>query len=334
MCDLVTRWLADTWQFKVGCFKLESKHTKEGKYMTERFIDLKYTHIPAKTQGITRKWLDVPYMDGERHGLDIYLPNEGNGPYPVIVDIYGGGLYRGEKSSMKMDASLRLLREYGYAVVSPNYSMLWQAPFPTQIYEIKAALRFLHANADQYELDMNRVALVGESSGAQLAVTVAATQTVGAMEDHSFGLYPEASEAVNAVIALYGPYEFDKFEEQFAESGVTSKFPEVGTAESFQGQLFGQQAPKDVPELVKAYNPATYFTAEMPAILGFAGTADPVVPYQQTVNMMTSAREVLGRAKTPYHLIEGGVHGPANYMTPEWTAVKAEFLDHILNEVK
>lgn len=299
--------------------------------MTERFIDLKYTHIPAKTEGIARKWLDVPYMDGERHGMDIYLPNEGTAPYPVIVDIYGGGLYRGEKSSMKMDASLKLLHEHGYAVVSPNYSMLWQAPFPTQIYEMKAALRFLHTNGAKYDLDMSRVALVGESSGAQLAVTTAATQHVSAMEDKSFGLYPDASETVNAVIALYGPYEFDQFEKQFAESGIESKFPEVGTAESFQGQLFGERAPKDVPELVKAYNPATYFAAGMPAILGFAGTADPVVPYQQTVNMMHSAREVLGREHAPYHLVEGGVHGPANYMTPEWTAVKAAFLDKELN---
>lgn len=300
--------------------------------MTQRFIDLKYTHIPAKTEGIARKWLDVPYMDGERHGMDIYLPNEGEAPYPVIMDIYGGGLYRGEKSSMKMDASLKLLREHGYAVVSPNYSMLWQAPFPTQIYEMKAALRFLHANADKYELDMSRVALVGESSGAQLAVTTAATQHVNEMEDKTFGLYPDASEAVTAVIAMYGPYEFDVFADQFAESGIESRFPEVGTADSFQGQLFGQQAPKDVPELVKAYNPATYFSAGMPPILGFAGMADPVVPYQQTVDMMNSAREVLGRAKTPYHLIDGGVHGPANYMTPEWTAVKAEFLDNVLKK--
>lgn len=299
--------------------------------MSDLFIDQKYTHIPAKTQGITHKWLDVPYMDGERHGMDIYLPNEGTAPYPVIVDIYGGGLYRGEKSSMKMDASLKLLREHGYAVVSPNYSMLWQAPFPTQIYEIKAALRFLRAHATEYQLDMNRVALVGESSGAQLAVTVAATQNVDAMVDTSFGLYPTESEAVNAVIAMYGPYEFDKFEEQFSKTGTTSKFPETGTAISFQGQLFGERAPKDVPDLVTAYNPATYFATGMPAILGFAGTADPVVPYQQTVDMMTKARHILGRAKTPYHLIEGGVHGPANYMTPEWTAVKADFLATELN---
>jgi len=299
--------------------------------MSDLFIDQKYTHIPAKTDGIARKWLDVPYMDGERHGMDIYLPDEGNAPYPVIVDIYGGGLYRGEKSSMKMDASLKLLREYGFAVVSPNYSMLWQAPYPTQIFEIKAALRYLRAHAAEYELDMNRVALVGESSGAQLAVTVGATQNVHEMENKTFGQYPEESEAVNAVIALYGPYEFDKFEEQFAETGTVSKFPETGTAISFQGQLFGEQAPKDVPDLVKAYNPATYFADGMPPILGFAGTADPVVPYQQTVDMMTKARAVLGEDKTPYHLVEGGVHGPANYMTPEWTKVKADFLNKTLN---
>ncbi|MBM7616912.1 acetyl esterase/lipase [Weissella uvarum] len=294
--------------------------------MAERFIDRNYQRSYAKVDDIQTKWLDIPYMAGNRHQLDIYLPNQTATTYPVIIDIFGGGLYFGDKSSHKLEPALRLLRQDGFAVVSMDYSLLHDAPFPTQIYEVKAVIRYIRANAEKYHLNPNQIALMGESSGAQLAVTTAATHGVNAMEKLDFGQYPDVSEDVQAVIAMYGPYEFDKFKEQFAESGVQSKYPETGTAISFQGQLFGQRAPKDVPELVEAVNPVTYFSPDLPPMLAMVGRADPVVPYQQTVNMMAAARDQIGADKTPYYIIEDGVHGPDDYMGEHLTQVKADFL--------
>ena len=265
------------------------------------------------------------YMDGERHTLDVYLPNEGQGPFPVIVDIYGGGLIFGDKSSHKLEPALRLL-DKGYAVVSVDYSLIHQKDFPFQIYEIKAALRFLSAHADEYQLDMNRVALMGVSSGAHLAVMPGVTASVDALQNPFMGDNNNQPETVNAIIAMYGPYEFDQFVDQFNESGVTPKYAETGTAESFEGQMFNQQAPKDVPQRVKMYSPKMYFNAEMPPILAFAGTADAVVPYQQTVNMINGAREFVSEDKAVLHLVEGTGHGPADYMSPEFTDEKAAFL--------
>ncbi|QOD86086.1 alpha/beta hydrolase [Weissella viridescens] len=300
--------------------------------MAERFIDRDYQRTYAEVADIKRKWLDVPYMDGARHTLDIYLPNEERETYPVIIDIFGGGLCFGDKSSHKLEPALRLLRNNGYAVVSMDYSLLADAPFPTQIYEVKAVIRYVRAHATNYQLNPDAIALMGESSGAQLAVTTAATHAVGAMERDDFGEDPDVSEDVQAVIAMYGPYDFDKFVEQFAEAGITSKYPETGTAESFQGQLFGKQAPKDVPELVKKANPVTYFSAKMPPILAMVGRADPVVPYQQTVNMMEAARKAIGKDKTLYYIVEDGVHGPDDYIGATLTQVKADFLEKWLKE--
>lgn len=300
--------------------------------MTERFIDRDYKRTYAKVDDIEQKWLDVPYMAGTRHTLDIYLPNQAATQYPVIIDIFGGGLCFGDKSSHKLEPALRLLREYGFAVVSMDYSLLNDAAFPTQIYEVKAVIRFIRANAEQYHLDPDRIALMGESSGAQLAVTAAATHGVVAMEKVDFGLYPEVSEAVQAVIAMYGPYDFDKFQAQFAASGITSKYPETGSAESFQGQLFQKQAPRDVPELVEKANPVNYFSPALPPILGMVGRMDPVVPYQQTVNMMEAARTQLGADKTPYYINPTGVHGPDDYMDDYYTQIKANFLKKWLEE--
>lgn len=293
--------------------------------MTDKFIDRDYKKIEAETAYIKQQWHDIAYMDGERHTLDVYLPNEGQGPFPVIVDIYGGGLIFGDKSSHKLEPALRLL-DKGYAVVSVDYSLIHQKYFPFQIYEIKAALRFLRAHADEYQLDMNRVALMGESSGAHLAVMTGVTASVDALQNPFMGDNNNQPETVNAIIAMYGPYEFDQFVDQFNESGVTPKYAETGTAESFEGQMFNQQAPKDVPQRVKMYSPKMYFNAEMPPILAFAGTADAVVPYQQTVNMINGAREFVSEDKAVLHLVEGTGHGPADYMSPEFTDEKAAFL--------
>ena len=293
--------------------------------MTDKFIDRDYKKIEAETAYIKQQWHDIAYMDGERHTLDVYLPNEGQGPFPVIVDIYGGGLIFGDKSSHKLEPALRLL-DKGYAVVSVDYSLIHQKDFPFQIYEIKAALRFLRAHADEYQLDMNRVALMGESSGAHLAVMTGVTASVDVLQNPFMGDNNNQPETVNAIIAMYGPYEFDQFVDQFNESGVTPKYAETGTAESFEGQMFDQQAPKDVPQRVKMYSPKMYFNAEMPPILAFAGTADAVVPYQQTVNMINGAREFVSEDKAVLHLVEGTGHGPADYMSPEFTDEKAAFL--------
>ena len=129
------------------------------------------------------------------------------------------------------------------------------------------------------------------------------------------------------MVHTYGPYAFDQFVSQFEESGVTPKYAETGTAESFEGQMFNKQAPKDVPQRVKNYNPEMYFNDQMPPILAFAGTADAVVPYQQTVNMIDAARQYVPEEKAVLHLVEGTGHGPASYMTPEFTDEKIAFLE-------
>lgn len=126
-----------------------------------RFIDQVRVPIPAKTEHIRRKYLDLSYDEGfYRRKLDIYLPNEGEGPFPVIVDIHGGGWYFGDKSEHKLDPALHLL-DRGYAVVSVGYSLSWMKKLPTQVFEVKAAIRYLRAHADEYHLDGKHIALWG-----------------------------------------------------------------------------------------------------------------------------------------------------------------------------
>ena len=102
---------------------------------------------PLNVRYIRRKWLDVPYADGSPRALmDIYLPNDGEGPFPVILFAHGGGYFTGDKGDYETYPPLEGLKR-GYAVCAINYTLSREALFPRQIQEGKAALRFIRANA-------------------------------------------------------------------------------------------------------------------------------------------------------------------------------------------
>lgn len=290
------------------------------------FIEKPYEFAPVIVPDDVTVTPDVAYMAGARHTLDIYQPKQAtSGLRPVIIDIYGGGLYFGDKSSFKLQNSLKLTKA-GFVVVSPDYSLIWQQPFPTQIHEIKAVIRWVRAHAAEYQIDPQRIILSGESSGAHLAVLTAVTAHQNTMRDVTFGKYPEQPETVQAVMASYGPYQMDVMPDQFKVLGLTPKFPETGAANSFEGQMFDQQAPKTVPDLVAEYNPATYFAAGMPPMLILAGNDDHVVPVLQSQNLAVAALQVLPADQVACWWVQDGDHGPADFAGDDVVAWK---LDHL-----
>src|SRR5512136_2891958 len=116
---------------------------------------------PADVSHIPRKWLDLPYAAlSPSQKLDIYLPDEGNGPYPVIVYIHGGAFAIGEKRSIEVMTYLKALA-YGYAVVAVDYRLSGEAVFPAGLQDVKAAIRWVRANGTQYLLDGDRIAAWG-----------------------------------------------------------------------------------------------------------------------------------------------------------------------------
>jgi hypothetical protein len=99
-----------------------------------------------------REFLDEAYAPAHvRQRLDLYLPPTGDGPWPVVLWIHGGGWSAGDKSLAASDPVLRL-RTRGYAVASIGYRLSQQATFPAQIHDVKAAVRYLRQNARGYRL--------------------------------------------------------------------------------------------------------------------------------------------------------------------------------------
>src|SRR5512137_2443883 len=101
---------------------------------------------PADVSHILRKWLDLPYASlSPAQELDIYLPDEGAGPFPVIFYIHGGAFALGDKRNIEVLPYLHGLA-HGYAVVSVNYRLSGEAVFPAGLQDVKAAIRWVRAH--------------------------------------------------------------------------------------------------------------------------------------------------------------------------------------------
>jgi len=139
------------------------------------------------TSWIKRSYPDLAYAPlSSAQVLDLYLPNDTPGPYPCIVAIHGGGFIFGDKREDQVNAPLEAVRR-GYAVAAMNYRMADEALFPAAVQDVKAAVRFLRAQAQRFDLDPARFAAWGNSAGGYLAVMAGVTGTVSAFNDPALG---------------------------------------------------------------------------------------------------------------------------------------------------
>src|SRR5687767_8759314 len=138
--------------------------------------------------------------------LDLYLPSDGEGPFPVLVWIHGGGWMEGSKNLAPNSFQVRQTAR-GYAVASINYRLSQQAIFPAQIHDCKAAVRWLRAHAREYNLDPDRVASWGSSAGGHLATLLGTSGDVEDLEG-SVGGNLEFSSRVQATVDMFGPSNF------------------------------------------------------------------------------------------------------------------------------
>ena len=169
----------------------------------------------ADVSGVKRKFLDVAYADqSENQKMDIYLPDEGVGPFPVIVFIHGGAFWGGERRDFQMHYVANGIRR-GYAVVSMDHRLSNEAKFPEPVYDVKAAIRFLRANAATYLLDTDHIGVCGASAGGYMVTMLGATGDMDAFEDRTMG-NAEYSSAVQCVISLFGVHD-PVMQSQFTE---------------------------------------------------------------------------------------------------------------------
>jgi hypothetical protein len=205
-----------------------------------------YGNKTSPPPSIKNKFTDIAYATkSETQKLDIYLPNGGKGPFPVIIVFHGGGFSEGDKSRDYTDYMLQGLN-HGYAVVTVDYRLSGEAKFPAAINDAKAAIRFIKVNAAQYHLNPNKIALWGVSAGGNLATLAGTTGGTNNCYDTSLGNANFLGN-VTAVVDWFGPTNFDVMDKQFAESGIREQVdgvPFCNTEDSFPSQYLGRNISK------------------------------------------------------------------------------------------
>lgn len=284
---------------------------------------------PADTKHIRRKYLDIPYAHlSPAQKLDIYLPDTGDSPFPVIAVFHGGAFMGCDKADMQVLPMLEGVKR-DYAVVSVNYRMSGEAKFPALVQDAKAAIRWIRANARQYKLDRDRIAAWGGSAGGYLSTMLGTSDGIQGLEDVSLG-NPDQACHVQAVVAWYGPTNFLKMDEQLAANGLLAppgfRHNEANSPESL---LLGQLI-NEIPEKVKTASPETYIRPGAPPFLLQHGTKDPVVPVQQSIEFAEKLKRVLGEEMIVLELLEGAEHADVRFETPENVARVLDFLDEHL----
>ncbi|MES2697720.1 MAG: alpha/beta hydrolase [Verrucomicrobiota bacterium] len=258
--------------------------------------------LPPVPAGVTAH-RDLAYVavGHERQKLDLYLPAEGSGPFPVIVWIHGGAWFAGDRKNCPPLREGFVAR--GYAVASLGYRLSSHEIFPAQIEDCKAALRWLRAHAKEYRLDAAHIGVWGASAGGHLVSLLGTTDGVREFE---VGAHLDQSSRVQAVVDYYGPTDFRQMDKH-APASARQKHDDPESPES---RLIGspiQDAGSAAP--VRRANPITYLEKTDPPFLIVHGDADATVPHHQSVLLYEAA--VAHKVAVHFITIRGGGHGTA-----------------------
>lgn len=265
---------------------------------------------PKVPEGV-KVYRDVAYVtDGhERQKLDLYVPDTGEN-LPLIIWVHGGAWRGGDKTNYIRMEYLKA----GYAGASLNYRLSQHAVFPAQIEDVKAAVRWLRANAETYRLNPNRFAAWGSSAGGHL---VAMLGTMGDIAEFEVGENLKESSRVQAVVDYFGPTDFLQMDAQSLPDGLVHDAP--GSPES---QLVGGPI-QEYKDRVARANPITYVSKDDSPFLIIHGDQDKLVPYQQSV-LLKDALEEAGVTVT-FYKVEGGGHG--RFKDPKVSELTKAFLE-------
>jgi acetyl esterase/lipase len=267
----------------------------------------------ADVSFVKRKHLDLPYAAlSPSQKLDVYLPDEGDGPFPVLFVIHGGGFEFGDKRDEHVLPFLLGLK-HNYAVVSANYRLSHQAIFPAAVQDLKAAVRWIRANADKYHFDGSRIAACGGSAGGNLAAMLGVTGNIKDFNDPALGSN-EFSSNVQAVVDWFGPMDFLTMDEQHALNG--KRHVDENFRPDPESRYIGAPI-HTVPEKTKKANPATYIHPGIPPFFIQHGNQDENVPYQQSVEFAVEIKRKAPGTFIQFELLEKAGHGDPKFETAE-----------------
>jgi acetyl esterase/lipase len=250
--------------------------------------------MAAVAQGPVVTETDVIY--GLTHGsaltADIAYPSAGQG-IPAIVYIHGGRWRGGSKSN---NGGLRVAQwaDLGFFAMSIDYRLVGGSPAPAPYQDTMTAIRWLHAHADDYGVDPDRIYLIGNSSGGHLVSLVA---TLGDGPYEKLGGWEDARSDVAAVISVAGPYDLNTLD---------------------WGNLW-TPVEGDVMEARRIASPMSHVSAATRPILVIHSDDDQSVPIQQALDFV-AALDAAGVRHEFRHYTDRGHMSVTDYVIEETLA--------------
>jgi acetyl esterase/lipase len=234
---------------------------------------------------------DIVYGKGADQDLllDLARPKTGKGPFPAIIAIHGGSWRRGNKASFRPFIVMAAKR--GYVAITVSYRFAPKYKFPSQVEDVKCAVRWLRANAKKYNINPNKIGAFGASAGGHLALLLGLMDASDGMEGG--GGHGGHSSKVQAVVNFFGPTDYQGGEINDYGKKVLGDF------------LGGTREQK--PEVYKAAAPVTYVTKNDAPVQTHHGTADKIVPYDQALRLQKALKKA--GVKNELHTVEKGGHG-------------------------
>jgi acetyl esterase/lipase len=234
---------------------------------------------------------DVTYgtADGVDLKLDLSVPETGDGPFPLVVFIHGGGWAAGNKA--QYDGALLEWNKRGYVAATVEYRFAPKYKFPAQVEDVKCAVRYLRSRAKELKINPEKVGACGDSAGGHLSLMLGLMDPKDGLEGKS-GCADQSSK-VQAVVNFYGPTDFS-VEGTFNPFVVKLVSDFLGTADQKQ------------PVCAQA-SPITYINKGDPPVLTLQGTKDPLVPEDQQHRLHKALKEA--GVEEHLEIIQDGGHG-------------------------
>lgn len=268
----------------------------------------------------TRGYPNVPMA------MDLLQPQKKE-KMPAIVFVTGGGFINANRDN---GVQLRnYLAEKGYVVASITYRVAPTARFPEPLEDVKASIRYLRAHADKWNIDKNRIGIVGGSAGGYLSAFAGTTSGTRTFDK---GENLQESSQVNCAMDLYGLSDLSRVgmdyspeNQKLHQSAGATEALWINGSPVFGGKDGGVSAD---PKATEAANPIAYIGKNSAPMLLMHGTADKVVSPGQT-DLLYQALKAKGVPAERYE-IPGAAHGGVYWVQDNVLQVIGDFFDKYL----
>jgi len=229
---------------------------------------------------------DIEYAKAGRTSLelDLYRPSGYGYDLPAVVWIHGGGWSGGDKSDVS--EMCEQIAQGGYVVVSLNFRLSDEAIFPASVFDVKAGVRWVRGNADEYDIDSTKIGTIGSSSGGHMASLLGTSGGVSDLEG-KVGDNLDQLSTVQAVVDMFGPVDLVNLTTDCANDCVVDH----NDSESPESNYLGCTLPDCLGRAAVA-SATTYIDSDDPPFFILHGNEDPVIPLAQSTNFAASLTNV------------------------------------------